>query len=144
MKGKAAFLGGFCALVATVWVAVAIPAQDARLYATFLTGAVALTAAVFVVGYVVFSRPLKDENGKRKWVGEWFWLPSLPTVCLLSYGIQFAFRLIIPAPVSPTPQQILAQRYIAGGAAIVGFLLLWLVVMWVRRQIEYRRARKAT
>ena len=141
-KWRLAFIAGICLLVVAVWVAVVIPSQNARLYATIWTGAVTLAAAVFVVGYAVFSLPSRDENGKRQWVAEWFWLPTLPTVALLSYGVQLAFRLIIPAPLAPTVEQILAQRYIAGTAAIVFFLLSWLVVMWARRQVGARRARR--
>lgn len=140
MKGRIAFGVGVLAWAASMCGAVVLPALDARGYATVWTAAVAAVASVFVVGYAVRSRPSRDEHGKRRWVGEWFWLPSLPAVIMLVYANSFVFRLILPAPTNPTAEQTLAQRFSAGIAVTVFFLLLWLTVMWARRQVGVRRA----
>ena len=141
MKGRLSFLAGFAVLVSAIWGAVVMPAADVRAYATFWTGAVAVISTGFVVGYLALSRPSRDVDGKRRWSGEWFWVPSLPTIIMLVYLNSLVFRLIIPAPTSPTPEQVLSQRSASIISAAVFFVLLWLTVLWARRQVETRRAK---
>lgn len=142
MTGRLVFFVGFAAWISSIWGAAIVPASDARPYATFWTAAVAAVGIVFVGGYVALSRPARDARGRRRWVGEWFWLVSLPALIMAVYVNQTIFRLILPAPASPTADQILAQRFAAGIAASVFFVLLWLTVLWIRRQVEGRRARR--
>jgi hypothetical protein len=127
--------------VAAILGAAWVPAADARGYATLWTAVVVAVSALFVGGYVTLSRPARDDAGKRRWVGEWYWLWVFPALILLVYANSLVFRLIIPAPTSPTVEQVLSQRVSAGISASVFFLLLWLTVMWARRQVETRRAR---
>lgn len=123
-----------------VWSAYVMPYDLLRPYMTLWAGASATCAVVFVVGYLLLSRPSKNAAGKRQWESMWFWLVVLVGMLLIQSLRTFVFLLLIPAPPAPTGQQIQSYQWAVITFATCFFVIFWLTVVWIRLQVETRRA----
>ena len=110
-----------------------IPDQFMPVYVTCWIGAVALLTVMFTVGYVLLSKPSRDESGQTEWRGEWYWLLALVGATAVLALTSFVFRLSIPPSVPTARAGVIANSF-------VFLLMLWLTLMWVRRQVKSRRA----
>lgn len=122
-----------------VLLAVWIPAEYTRTMALGWSAGVTMLAGGFVVGYLLLSRPSRDpETGHRAWLGEWLWLLVLEAMILLVFLRTTLLYLLIP---SRTLTDDLVASYRASSIvfATVFFVELWLLVLWVGRQVKARR-----
>lgn len=132
------WVGGLLAILCAVFV----PAEFVRAYVTVLSGCIVFVSSVFVFGFLLLSKPSRDhKTGKRRWLGERWWLLGIASMILLVYLNGFVFRLILPAP-DLTPQQVAQQRFSAIVSSVVLLEQTFLTLLWMRRQISARRERR--
>lgn len=129
---------GWSLWAAGVVVTFVIPPEDARAYATLWVAALTVVSVVLTVGFWTLSKPTKNADGKREWLGEWLWFATLPAMVVLMSGNSLISRLRL-SPQPPTPAYVQAQQQAAIVTMSVFALMLWLTVLWVRRQIKARR-----
>lgn len=120
-----------------------VPTDWLRDYLVWWAGAVVAICGFFGVGYLLLSRPSKNAEGERQWESLWFWVLVFDSLFFFVFLRTFVFGLIIPSPAHPSPEQI--QSYQSGViiTSAAFFVILWPTMVWVRLQIQTRRAMRA-
>jgi magnesium-transporting ATPase (P-type) len=117
-----------------------VPIMFTYWYALIWAGAGASVAALFVGGYLRFSKPTKDPvTRKRKWSGEWVWLLAQAVIVLLVVGMNFTLRMMNVETAIFTDDRVEQYRATAAVFVTVFMQQLWLLWMWFAQQVQTRR-----
>jgi hypothetical protein len=131
---------GFSAWLLVILSVYVMPVEWLRTYWVVWSGAVVFICVFFGGGYLLLSRPSRNAKGERQWESLWFWVLVFVGLFFLVFLRTFVFGLLIPGPASMTQTQVESYRFGVMISSAAFFVILWPTVVWVRLQVETRRA----
>lgn len=123
-------------LIGSCWV---IPPEWTYLYVIIWAGLGSVVAGIFVLGYMRYSKPTKDQvTRKRTWSGTWAWLLTESMIVFLVVGWTCVLRLINISSAIFTEDRIYQYQLTSAIFITVFVQQVWLLWMWVAQQLETR------